>query len=596
VPLAELTAAGPPADEEAGLEQDEGIAWDLALAGGGRRRLPVLLSGAAEGAWLAGGREVVLARRREGGAALIERIPRPTLTEARWSGDGVLELGGELPPGAGARELVVDDVGDRGEQHVFPLEEGAGRYASRLTPARIETIAGTLPLRERTWRLYVRPAGSRAEPGEAAMTQVMVAPELLERMPLATVVGHKPFSLAATKEDCAALIVGRDLDDDERGDYHKRRLRATAYLGRRDEPLRDAVIYSSFGGRQYSDSPRAIHQELVRQGAPLEHMWVVRDGMCEIPPTAKVVREGSREHHEALARSRFVIANDHFPDWYRRRPDQTSIQTWHGTPIKRLGMDVVGSRRKLRRLLRGLDQQVDNWQYVLSPNPFSSPILRDAYGIEGEMLETGYPRVDVLAAPDRDARSRALRHRLGLAQDTRLVLYAPTYRDHMVDRRGRFRMDLQLDLERLRTAVGDDTVILFRKHHYVVDAVPATADGFVRDVSAYPDGTELMLAADVLITDYSSMTVDFANTRRPMLFFTYDLETYRDSVRGFYIDLAEIAPGPLLRTTDEIAEALGDLDSVRRDSARRYDEFVSTFCALDDGGAAARVIERVIRW
>ena len=116
--------------------------------------------------------------------------------------------------------------------------------------------------------------------------------------------------------------------------------------------------------------------------------------------------------------------------------------------------------------------------------------------------------------------------RLGLPEDARVVLYAPTYRDQVVDRRGRYRLDLQLDLERLRAAVGDDTVILFRKHHYIADAVPATADGFVRDVSTFPDGTELMLAADVLITDYSSMMVDFANTGRPMLFYTYDLDAY----------------------------------------------------------------------
>ncbi|HKH18901.1 MAG TPA: CDP-glycerol glycerophosphotransferase family protein [Solirubrobacteraceae bacterium] len=595
VPLADLAAAGAPAVEGAGVAQDEGIAWDLALAGDGRRVVVLLADAAEGGAWRAGGREVVLARHREGGAALVERIPRPMLTEARWSGDGVLELAGHLPADT-ARELVLDDAGDRGDRHVFPLEASGERFTSRLTPARIESIAGTLPLRERTWRLYTRAPGIRAEPGDPAVTQVMVAPALTNRLPLATTVAHKSFRLASTPDGCAALIVGRDLDDDERGEYHQRRLRATAYVARRTEPLRQAVVYASFGGRQYSDSPRAIHQELVRQGAPLEHLWVVRDGMCEVPRTATVLREGSREHHEAFARSRFIIANDHFPDWYRRRPDQTSIQTWHGTPLKRLGLDVLGTRRKVRRLLRGLDRQVDNWQYLVSPNRFSSPILRDTYGIEGEVLEIGYPRVDVLAAPDSDVRSRRVRSSLGLPHDARLVLYAPTYRDHIVDRRGRFRMEMQLDLERLRAAVGDDTVILFRKHHYVVDAVPETADGFVRDVSAYPDGTELMLAADVLITDYSSMTFDFANTRRPMLFFTYDLEAYRDEVRGLYLDLAAIAPGPLLRTTDEVAEALGDLDAVQRDSARRYDEFVSTFCSLDDGGASARVIERVIAW
>jgi CDP-glycerol glycerophosphotransferase len=199
----------------------------------------------------------------------------------------------------------------------------------------------------------------------------------------------------------------------------------------------------------------------------------------------------------------------------------------------------------------------------------------------------------VLARADRDALTVQLRRRLDLPDDRRVVLYAPTYRDQVVDGRGRYRLDLHLDVDRLRRAVGHDTVVLFRKHHYVVDAVPETADGFVRDVSAFPDGTELMLAADVLVTDYSSMMFDFANTGRPMLFFTYDLDVYRDEIRGFYFDFSERAPGPLLRTTDELAAALRDLDGVVGEYRSRYDAFASTFCELDDGRAAARVVDRI---
>jgi CDP-glycerol glycerophosphotransferase len=209
------------------------------------------------------------------------------------------------------------------------------------------------------------------------------------------------------------------------------------------------------------------------------------------------------------------------------------------------------------------------------------------------MLETGYPRIDVLAREGRDAAGLELRRRLGIPDGVRTVLYAPTYRDQVLDRRNRYRLDLHLDVERLRAAVGGDTVILFRKHHYVVDPVPETADGFVRDVSAYPDGTELLLAADVLVTDYSSLMFDYANTGRPMLFFTYDLDLYRDEVRGFYFDFLERAPGPLLRTSDELGEALAGIDDVVARYADRYAAFVAEFCELDDGQAAARVVDRV---
>jgi CDP-glycerol glycerophosphotransferase len=521
-----------------------------------------------------------LLRTRRGDAVLVEREPRPLADSARWTADGLLELAGEGPP----RDLVLA-ARQHAEVHPFTLEGGGGRFKARIDPVRLRSLAGSLPLREGTWDVYAR-EGDRLVP-------LVLDQRLYNELPVTSIVNHKRFTLGITRDDRASLAVARDLDDDERGPYNQRRLRQTAYAARRSDPLREAVVYASFGGRQYSDSPRAIHEELVRRGAPLEHLWVVRDGMCEVPGTARVLREGSREHHEALATARYVVSNDHFPDWFLRRDDQVCLQTWHGTPLKRLGLDVSEMRKAIRRFQRRWDQQVGNWQYVLSPNEFTTPILQRAYAIRGEMLETGYPRSDVLVRPDLDEASRAMRRKLGVPEHARTVLYAPTYRDHVVDGNGRYRLDLHLDLDRLRAAVGPETVILFRKHHYVADAVPAGPDGFVRDVSSYPDGTELLLAADVLVTDYSSIMFDFANTGRPMLFFTYDLDSYQDEIRGFYLDYIETVPGPMLRTTDEVADALRDIEGVKADYAQRYGEFLTRFCALDDGRAAARVVDRV---
>jgi CDP-glycerol glycerophosphotransferase len=114
----------------------------------------------------------------------------------------------------------------------------------------------------------------------------MLAPSLIARLPLSATVDHKPFRLGVTEDDGAALLVGRDLDDDERGQYHQRRLLERSYQARRAEPLRDAVVFTSFRGRQYSDSPRAIHEELAARGGALEHFWVVRDQACRVPATA----------------------------------------------------------------------------------------------------------------------------------------------------------------------------------------------------------------------------------------------------------------------------------------------------------------------
>jgi CDP-glycerol glycerophosphotransferase len=591
VPLKHLRTTGRAA--EGGLDGDleDRVAWEV-MAVSGKERIPLYLpADLSAGPWPLGGREVSVFRTRQGMAALVERAPRPRVTAARWTAGGALEVQGDLPPGLGLEALIFESS-VRGERHEWPADADApaGRFAATLTPAGVRSLAGVLPLGEDNWFLLARLMGE----GGAVEAPVVVARAAHPQLPLATVVDHKSFALGVRANHSAVLAVTVDLDVHERGGFHQRRLQENDYPAARSQPLRDAVLFTSFGGRQYSDSPRAIHEELVRRGSELEQLWVVRDGRCAVPPTATVVREGSREYYEAMATARYVVSNDHFPGWFDRRPDQVCLQTWHGTPLKRLGLDVSDMRKTVRRFQRKWDRQVDNWQYVLSPNRFATPILRQAYAIEGEMLETGYPRVDHLAGPDREARTRALRERLGLPEDKRIVLYAPTYRDQVVDRKGRFRLDQrQLEIGRLRETIGHDSIVLFRKHHYIVDAVPTTPDGFVRDVSDFPDGTELMLAADVLVTDYSSLSVDFANTGRPMLFFTYDLDTYGEEIRGFYLDFVNSVPGPLLHTSDELAAALADIDAVQAQYAERYAEFRRTFCELDDGRAAARVVDRI---
>jgi CDP-glycerol glycerophosphotransferase len=292
-----------------------------------------------------------------------------------------------------------------------------------------------------------------------------------------------------------------------------------------------------------------------------------------------------------MAEARYVVVNDFLPDWFVRRPDQVCVQTLYGTPLKRVGLDVPHIRSTIRRSHRW-HEQVANWQHVVSPSSFATPILRRAFAIDGEIMETGLPRSDVLARPDAAARGRDVRRRLGLPDTVRVILYAPTFRDHVVDRHGRHRLDLHLDLERVGAALGDDTAILFRKHPLVEELVETS--GQVLDVSTYPDVTELLLAADVLVTDYSSLMFDFAGTGRPMIYFTYDLDRYEHEIRGFYLDFRAKAPGPLVRTEDELVEALRGLgDGVPAGYAERYAAFSEEFCKLDDGGAAGRVVERI---
>jgi CDP-glycerol glycerophosphotransferase len=303
---------------------------------------------------------------------------------------------------------------------------------------------------------------------------------------------------------------------------------------------------------------------------------------------------GSREHYRALAQARFVFGNyGQFP-WFDKREGQVYVQTWHGTPLKKLAYDLKEMPYQRTETLDWMEREVPRWDVLLSPNPFTTPIMRRAFGYQGEIFESGYPRNDLLKSPRRGEVAESVRRRLNIPAGKRVVLYAPTWRDDYHIAAGKRGFSLQLDIERARAALSEDHVLLVRTHYLISDRTWSQMDDFVIDVSSYPDITDLYLVADVLITDYSSAMFDFAGTGKPILYFTYDLERYRDHVRGFYFDLAAEAPGPLLQTSDEVIEALFNLETVHQRYAAAYDAWVQKFCPWDDGHAAARVIQHVI--
>jgi CDP-glycerol glycerophosphotransferase len=198
----------------------------------------------------------------------------------------------------------------------------------------------------------------------------------------------------------------------------------------------------------------------------------------------------------------------------------------------------------------------------------------------------------VLSGPRRDQIRADVRRQLGIPEDARVVLYTPTWRDDILDAQGRQDFSLQLDLDEFTRRLGKDHYLLVRTHFLISADLPPIDRPGVRDVSAYPDVSDLYLAADVMVTDYSSTMFDFAVTGKPLLFFTYDLAHYRDALRGFYFDFHLHAPGPLLNTSTDVVDALSDLESVRRAYAPAYARFRENYCHLEDGGASARAVDR----
>ncbi|MDP9394227.1 MAG: CDP-glycerol glycerophosphotransferase family protein [Actinomycetota bacterium] len=355
------------------------------------------------------------------------------------------------------------------------------------------------------------------------------------------------------------------------------------------------IVYNSYNGR-YSDSPRAVHRALLHRAdaAEYEHVWLCDPDHAATFPLGTLTKQiYTPEGVAALESADLVVSNGHLEmDWHKR-PGATYLQTWHGTPLKRIHADVLWGPEGL---LEQLSLDVERWDLLLSPNTWSTEVLRRAFRWPGEVLETGYPRNDVLGSADAPVVRREMRRRLGIDDGRTAVLYAPTWRDDVFWEGGQRAAELALDVERFAAELGEDHVLLLRLHYKLTGRLRAPRHPALLDVSAHPEVADLYLAADVMVTDYSSTMFDFAVTGKPLLFFTYDLERYRDELRGFYFDLTADPPGPVVRTTEQLLFCLRELDCLRSRYAEAYARFRRRFCPLDDGRATERVLDRVLRY
>jgi CDP-glycerol glycerophosphotransferase len=350
------------------------------------------------------------------------------------------------------------------------------------------------------------------------------------------------------------------------------------------------IAYHSFEGR-YSDNPRALFEALVARGGAHEHVWLTDPAHASgFPSGVQTAAYGTPAGRDALEAADVLISNTHADVEWTKREGALYLQTWHGTPLKRIHWDVLWAPAGRLQRLSG---DVARWDRLISPNATSTPLLRRAFRYDGVVFESGYPRSDVLNAGDREEIRAAVRAELGIDDDRTVVLYAPTWRDDEVFDAGGREFRLAFDVDAFTQRLGADHVLLLRLHYTLTGRLAAVEHPAVRDVSAYPEISRLYLASDVLVTDYSSTMFDFAITGRPILFYTYDLADYAGRLRGFYFDLAPVAPGPLLNTTEEVLDALLHLDAVAARHAQAYARFRERFCHLEDGHAAERVLDRL---
>jgi CDP-glycerol glycerophosphotransferase len=358
------------------------------------------------------------------------------------------------------------------------------------------------------------------------------------------------------------------------------------------------TVFESHMGLQYSDNPRYVYEAARRVGFDrlgLTPVWSTATDGQGFPEEAPTVRRMSLRYAYLLARAQYWVDNQGFPRVFDKRPETTYLQTWHGTPLKTMGWDEPGLAALSGAARRAHERGVARWDHLVAPSEYFVDTFARSYRYDGKLLRVGYPRNDplVTAAHDPD-QVREAKLRLGLPLDRTIVLYAPTFRD--ADRRAVAPHELPLDFKAFGAALRDRAYLLVRTHYLTRFVLSREFWPFAFDVSGaagHHDMTELLVAADVLVTDYSSTMFDFANTGRPMVFFAPDYDDYVRSERGTYFSLAAEAPGPLVSTTAELVDVLSDVDALAREHAERLAAWRRRFCEYDSGHAADDVVAAV---
>lgn len=359
------------------------------------------------------------------------------------------------------------------------------------------------------------------------------------------------------------------------------------------------IMFESFFGKYFSDNPRAIYEYLKEYHPEYDLIWSVDKRNYENFKkfNVKMVKRFSLKWIYHMNTSKYWVTNSRLPLWLPKPKNTVYIQTWHGTPLKRLGVDIEQIHMpgtNTEQYKRNFVFEASKWDYLISPNAYSTEIFKRAFNFNKHLIESGYPRNDFIINNNNKSAIDKIKNELNLPKDKKVILYAPTWRDNQYYSIGRYKFNLQLDLEKLKSELGNDYIILLRLHYLVAENLDLSGyEDFIYDFSHHEDIRELYLIADMLITDYSSVFFDYANLRRPMLFYVYDIEEYRDKLRGFYFDFEKHAPGPLVRTTEELIEEIKKIAEFGFTPTEDILAFYDKFCYLEDGRATERVVKEI---
>ncbi|WP_318031843.1 CDP-glycerol glycerophosphotransferase family protein [Tannockella kyphosi] len=359
------------------------------------------------------------------------------------------------------------------------------------------------------------------------------------------------------------------------------------------------ILFISFHGRGYSDNPKALHEYMLENSEfnDFKFVWAIKG--CKKKnldiPNAKQIEYAGLKYLYYLARSKYWISNCKLPAYVYKSKNQVYLQTWHGTPLKRLAHDIIvpedttfyRSEISFKEMAATYDNDVSKYNFMISPSAFTTEVFQSAFAINRErLIETGYPRNDCLSNYKEEELDQ-LKDKYGIPKGKKVVLYAPTWRDNSYNLKG-YTFKLEVDFSKWQEILGDEYVVIFKPHYLIISDFDVNAyQGFVYSIDATEDISRLYIVSDILITDYSSVFFDYAILERPIYFYMYDLESYRSELRGFYIDIYKDLPGDIFESEIKMLKDIRD----EKYDYNRLEEFNKRFNNCEDGNASKRVID-----
>ena len=365
-----------------------------------------------------------------------------------------------------------------------------------------------------------------------------------------------------------------------------------------EEVDENLIFFEANLGKNYTGNPKYLYEYMISNPKykGYKYVWAYPDTNSKnIPGNVTLVERGTSEYFYYLAKAKYWINNIIFPV-KKKREETVYLQTWHGTPLKKLGFDIECDGPE-KQAFGNLYKESQNWDYFLADNDYGAEKLVNAFRFKKTLIKEGYPINDIFYNDKIKNQAIERLHRdYPAIEGKKVIVYAPTWRDLQGDYVRGYDFELPFNVEQLYEKFGDEYVVLVKLHHLIADSleIDDKYKNFLLNVSGEEDVMQLLCIADILITDYSSVFYDFASAKKPILFYAYDLDEYINETRGLYVGM-DTLPGPILQDNESLVNAIENIEQYDYEHDSKLRDFCDEMAKYCDGHSCEKVLNIVLK-